>query len=210
VRRRAYRRFHRWIGLASVFGRAPDAPTVVGADPAVPQRLLRASPFLLEESRDGGATWRELSCGLAPANPVRCVFAAERPGTVWLLGATELLVSHDGGIVWETVPLPDGITWDAPARDMALPTAAAPVLTSDRRAWRRGADDGEWRVLWHHPPTRADGFRLWFHRLHTGRWGPPLVARLHDLAAYVVLLAVISGLLLYVRRNRRPGNGPPA
>lgn len=185
-----------WLGRKA----APAA--VVSADPFVPGRLLRAAPFLLEESLDDGATWRDLPCGLVPAAPVALRHDPADSGVVWLLGTTELLVARDGGVVWTPVALPAAVGFDEPARDLALPRGGAPLLTSDRHGWRRIGDD--WREQWHAPPTQADALHRWVRRLHTGHWGPPLIARLYDAAALIVLATLVTGIALFRRRN---GNG---
>jgi len=183
-------------------GRSTPPATVVAADPFVPGRLLRAAPFLLEESLDDGATWRDLPCGLVPPVPVALRHDPADSGVVWLLGTTELLVARDGGVVWTPVALPAAVGFDEPARDLALPRNGAPLLTSDHHGWRRDGDT--WREQWHVAPTRADELHRWVRRLHTGHWGPPLIARLHDLVALIVLVTLASGIALFRRIN---GNG---
>ena len=225
-RRSGRRRFHRMTGLASAlalvvltatglgllhpewFGKAADNASVVAADPFVAGRLLRAAPFYLEESRDGGATWRELPFRMAPNEPVALAFAAGDSGTVWLLGATELMVSRDGGAVWEPVELPEAVSFDEPARDLALPAAGEPLVVTDHHGWhhrrKQAGEPATWRELWHHPPTGADRVRAWMRRLHNGHWGPAVIGRVYDLVAVITLLVIVSGVVLLGRRN---GNG---
>ena len=184
------------------FGPAAGSASVVAADPFVSGRLLRASPFLVEESVDDGASWRDLPCGLAPADPVALRCDPSDSGVVWLLGATELLVADDGGVVWTRVELPAAVGFDEPARDLALPSGGLPLLTTDHGAWRHA--DGAWHEQWRVPPSPQDGWRRWMRRLHTGHWGSPLIARLHDGVAVILLVVLVSGLVLLRRRN---GNG---
>ena len=183
-------------------GRAVKPASVVVADPFAPGRLLRASPFLVEESSDDGASWRDLPCGLAPAAPVALRCDPADSGVVWLLGTTELLRADDGGIVWTPVEPPGAVGFDEPIRDLALPPGGAPLLTTDHHAWRR--IDGAWHEQWHVPPPRTDAWRRWVRRLHTGHWGSPLIARLHDGMAVILLVMLVSGLMLLRRHN---GNG---
>jgi uncharacterized iron-regulated membrane protein len=187
----------------SWWGRSAEPPTVAAADPGAEGRLLRAAPFLLEESLDGGATWRDLPAMLAPAHPVALVFAPASVGTVWLLGGLELAVSSDGGRVWSAVDLPLQVTRDNPALDLAVTPAGEPLVVSRTGAWHRRGDT--WVEAWSAPAQRGDGIRTWLHRLHTGRWGPAWVVRLYDLGAFVGLLVVVTGLVL-VRRRRRRGS----
>ncbi len=185
----------------SWWGRSAEPPTVAAADPAAAGRLLRAAPFLLEESLDGGATWRDLPAMLAPARPVALVFAPASTGAVWLLGGLELAVSDDGGRIWSAVDLPPEVTRDNPALDLAVMPAGEVLVVTRSGGWQRL--DGAWSEAWSVPAQRGDGIRTWMHRLHTGRWGPAWVVRFYDLGAAVGLLAVATGLVLVRRRRRR-------
>ncbi|MBE0567303.1 MAG: hypothetical protein IH621_15195, partial [Krumholzibacteria bacterium] len=156
------------------FGRGALAPRAVAADPGDPARLLRASTSLLEESRDGGATWRELPLLLAPDRPLALAFAPVG-GEVWCLGESELLVSRDGGAVWAPVDLPAGIGPAEPPVGLAVPVAGRPVVTTEFGAWSGEREPGSWRPLWRFTPTAGDRLRAWARRLHAGRWGPPAV-----------------------------------
>lgn len=187
-------------------GRSALGPQAVGADPGDPGRLLRASPFLLEESRDAGAAWRELPLPLVPARPVALVFAPGGGG-VWLLGETELLVSRDGGAVWAPVDLPAGIGPAEPAVALTVGAAGLPVVATAHGAWAQDGPAGAWRPLWRFPPTTGDRLREWARRLHAGRWGPPAVLRVYDGAALLFLVVVASGLVLGWRRHLRRRRG---
>lgn len=219
--RTAMRHGHRTVGLAAGLGlvvlsitglvlmhpewlgRDAGPASVVGADPWRAGRLLRAAPFVVEESLDGGASWRELPLHTAPAEPTTLVFAPRDSGVVWLLGAVELIVSHDGGAVWRMVDLPAAVGFDEPARDLALPAAAAPLLTTDHHGWR--LEDGAWHMLWHRPPTRSERWGATVRRLHNGHWGWSGMLRLYDVMAVALVLVVITGLGVAGRRNGRNG-----
>ncbi|MFO7610231.1 MAG: hypothetical protein R6X35_13770 [Candidatus Krumholzibacteriia bacterium] len=187
-------------------GRGALGPQAVGADPGDRGRLLRASPFLLEESRDGGASWRDLPLLLAPARPVALAFTPGG-GEVWLLGQAELLVSRDGGAVWAPVELPVGIGHAEPAVALTVTAAGRPVVATGHGAWAQAGPAGTWQPLWRFPPTAGDRLRSWARRLHTGRWGPPAVMRIYDGAALLFLVVVASGLVLGWRRRARRRRG---
>jgi len=181
--------------------------TVVAADPVADDRLLRAAPFRLEESRDGGSTWQELPLRLAPSEPVALVFASGNCGTAGLLGTTELLVSRDGGAVWEAVALPGAVSINEPARGLAVSAASTFLVTTDHHAWVREAGSDDWREIWSHPSTRSERVRIWTRRLHTGHWGPAFMVRAYGMLAFAILLVIVSGTALAGRRNGRNGNG---
>jgi hypothetical protein len=184
-------------------GRGAMPPRVVAASSGAPERLLRASPALLEESRDGGRTWLELPLPFAPDRPVALAFAPVDTGSVWLLGETELLHSADGGGVWERRDLPAGITHDDPPLALAITADGRPLVVTTTGAWLDEAPDGAWRALWRVEPTRGDRLRLWARRLHAGHWGPSFTPRLYDIGALLFTAVVVSGLFLGLRRRKR-------
>jgi hypothetical protein len=183
------------------FGRGALPPRALAADPGDPDRLLRASSALLEESRDGGLTWRDLPLLLAPAAPVALAFAPAGV-EVWLLGERELLRSADGGRVWEPVALPEAVGGDEPALALTVAADGSPLVASAHGAWRR-LPAGGWGEVWRVEPTAGDRLRHWIRRLHTGRWGGAAVLRLYDAGVILGLVVVVSGLVLAWRRSRR-------
>lgn len=184
-------------------GRGALPPRVVAADPADPQRLLRASAALLEESPDGGATWRELPLPAAPDLPVALVFAAPPARGAWLLGATELLASDDGGAVWERRELPPRLGRDEPPVSLAVTADGRPLVATAHGAWLGDAGATRWTSLWRVEPTRGDRLRAAVRRLHSGHWGLPLMPRLYDAGALLFLVVLATGVLLGLRGRRR-------
>ena len=184
-------------------GRGALPPRVAAADPANPLRLLRASPSLLEESRDGGATWRELPLSAAPDAPLALVFAPPPGRGAWLLGATELLVSTDGGTVWDRRELPPRLGLDEPPVGLAATAEGCPLVVSSYGAWLGDADGARWTSLWHVEPTRGDRWRDAARRLHAGHWGLPIMPRLYDLSTLLFVVVLVTGLALGLRTRRR-------
>ena len=188
-------------------GRGALAPRAVAADPGQPQRLLRAAPSLLEESRDGGRTWHDLPLQQAPDRPVAMAFAPVPETGVWLLGAGELLHSSDGGAVWAPVPLPADLGGGESPVALTVAAGGFPVVATAHGAWIGGDEPGSWRELWRFAPSRGDRLREQVRHLHTGHWGPPAVVRVYDLGAMLFVVVVLSGLALgwwRRRRRRRP------
>lgn len=185
-----------WLGRGSL------PPRVVAADPGTPGRLLRASPALLEESRDGGGSWLELPLPFAPDQPVALAFAPAAAGSVWLLGQTELMVSRDGGGVWERRDLPPVVNRDDPPLALTITAEGRPLVVTTQSAWLGDAGNDAWRALWRVEPTRGDRLRLWARRLHAGHYGPSLTPRLYDIGALLFIAVVVSGLALGLRRRK--------
>jgi len=182
------------------FGHPGQRAIVLSADPNTGDRLLRATPALLEVSTDGGDTWQDLPLSAAPDHPVRLVFG-DVPGEVWLLGGTELLVSRDGGRIWEDVGLPPDLGPQQPATDLTF-QGGYPLVAGRSGAWYQTVDGG-WENLWTTPASRGDNARAWLYRLHTGHWGGGLVPRLYDLVAVATAILVVTGLIMGARRARR-------
>lgn len=187
-------------------GRGALPPQVVAADPADPLRLLRAAPALLEESRDGGVTWRELPLPAAPDAPVALAITPGPGRRAWLLGAGELLMSDDGGLVWDRGELPPLAGPDDPPLGLAVTADGRPVVATAYGAWVGewlGADGGtRWTSLWRVEPTRGDRLRHAVRRLHSGHWGLPVMPRLYDAAALLFLVVLATGVALGLRARR--------
>lgn len=188
-------------------GRGALPPQVVAADPDDPLRLLRAAPALLEESRDGGVTWRELPLPAAPDAPVALAIAPGAARRAWLLGASELLVSDDGGAVWDRSELPPLAGPDDPPLGLAVTADGRPVVATAYGAWlgdRLGDGGGgtRWTSLWRVEPTRGDRLRQAVRRLHSGHWGVPVMPRLYDIASLLFLVVLATGVALGFRARR--------
>lgn len=183
-------------------GRGALPPGVVAADPADADRLLRASPALVEVSRDGGATWEELPLPAAPDLPVALAFAPAPSRGVWLLGATELLASNDGGAVWDRRELPPLAGRDEPPIALAVTAAGLPLVATAHGAWLGDAEGARWTSLWRVEPTRGDRLRAAIRRLHSGHWGLPFMPRLYDAGALLFVVVLVTGIALGLRFRR--------
>jgi hypothetical protein len=184
-------------------GRGAMPPRVLAADPVDPQRLLRASAALLEESRDGGATWSELPLPAAPDLPLALVFASPPARGAWLLGVTELLASNDGGAVWDRRDLPPRPGREDPPLGLAVTADGRPLVVTAYGAWVGDIDGESWTSLWQIEPTRGDRLRDLVRRLHAGHWGLPFMPRLYDLGTLLFVVVLVTGLVLGLRARKR-------
>lgn len=186
-----------------VLGGAPDGPVLVAADPLRPGHVLRASPFLLERSGDGGATWRDAPLAMAPARPRRLAEGGD-DRSLWLLGAGDLLVSTDGGMIWQERSLPAEVRRLGDARDLAPRDAETAVLLAGSGAWRTDDGGATWSALWR-DDARGGPYDL-VHRLHTGYWATGIMPWVYDVAAAALAGLTVTGLALAMPRRRRgPG-----
>jgi len=183
-------------------GRGALPPSVVAANPGDARHLLRASPALVEESRDGGLAWHDLPLPAAPDRPLALVFAPGDEGSVWLLGLTELLVSRDGGGVWERLDLPPGLSHDESPLALTITADERPLVASAYGAWLGDEQAAAWSVLWRVEPTRGDRLRDWARRLHSGHWGLPATAAAYDIGALLFVTVLATGVALGARRRK--------
>jgi hypothetical protein len=214
---RVHRRWHRDTGLVAaavvllvtvtgvllhhpqVLGGKADGPALVAADPVRDGQVLRVSPFLLERSADGGITWSESPLALVPARPRRLA-AGAGDRSLWLLGDAQLLVSTDGGMIWEERALPGPVFQAGDARDIAPTNAGEAVLLAASGAWRTDDGGATWTPLWE---AGAGNAYALVHRLHTGHWATGAMPWIYDAAAVALVALTVTGLALAIPRRRR-------
>ena len=79
---------------------APDVHSLL-IDPTNPDRILFGAHSGLQESLDGGFTWR--SGTLVNADAMSMAVCPEEPATLYVAGHDVFLVSRDGGETWQPV-----------------------------------------------------------------------------------------------------------
>jgi len=220
---RALVRAHKLMGLAAglvvltvtttgllllhpgLLGPPDNSPAAYAADPGRPGHWLRGGELGLDISDDDGRTWREAPMLRPPDGVVRLAFGPD--GAAWALGRDILLVSRDGGAIWERVDLPpaSGAIWRDPV-DLVVAADRVDVVT--RGGLIRSEDAGRtWTVTaWADPPPDR-GLRGWIHDLHTG-WAFGRTGRDVVTAGSIALLIItLSGFLLSSVGRRRKRNG---
>lgn len=213
------RQGHRWVGgLAALIllvaavsgfllqhpswlGPVPNPTLAVAADPAVPGRLLRGTHWGVEESRDGGRTWREIEMLAPPTDVVRIVFAPDDPRAVYALGRDALVFSGDGGRIWREVAVTAaGLEPGASFLDLGVaPGNSLQLLTAGGLA---GSSDGGRTWEWRSFANVAQGrdWRRIVHDLHTGQILGSAGRRITEIGAVALLFITVTGLVL-LRRN---------
>jgi len=214
--------WHRWLGaVAAVFllvgagtgfllqhpdwlGPRDSTAEALAVDPSDPDRWLRGFRWGVEESTDGGATWRELPMLVPPEKVRRIHFVPGGNGRVFALSPDLLVTSADGGRVWEEIRF---------ARKVLEPgTLLRDVAAKVDGTWLVLAEDGllvskdrgaTWIRTGQPATTGGTDWRQFVHDLHTGHvFGAP-GRRVAEFSALAAIFLTLSGLFMMTRRNGR-------
>ena len=214
------RRSHRWLGWAVSLllvavagsgillqhprwlGPVANPPLSLAVDPDNGARLLRGTHWGVEVSEDGGHHWQEVPMLAAPTDVRRILFAPGGAGAVYAVGNHTVVVSRDGGRIWQDVAGPADDRAPA-ARYLDLTVSAAGelhLLTTAGQYRKHG--DGDWLAIGGPSPAGRNA-RQWLHDLHTGHmWGPPGRVVV-EAGAWALVVLVVTGLVLQRRVERR-------
>ena len=214
------RKLHRQISLAialivislSVTGFLLNHPGLLGApaertlalvvNPSDPDYLLRGTRSSLYASYDAGKSWDEVPMLFPAEKPVDIAYASGSSDIVYVvLQDLGLIRSYDGGVVWERVPIgfvpvAEGIRLDkiavTSAEHLSLWTSHGLHLSEDKgKSWRR---------IGQHAAEGYDWYAL-IHQLHTGYFFGAWFVYVHDFAAWGLIALVVSGLIIWRKRN---------
>jgi hypothetical protein len=192
-----------------LLGPAPVEMTAFHALSGEEGHYLRGTSLGLEASLDGGGTWREVPM-LMPPGPVRRIVAdRDRPEVIFVLGRDGLVMSRDGGRIWE--PMDPGAPLDhswMQLVDLTLRADGNVDLITRGGFWRTMDGGQTWRAHAVTPPSRSSGMRGLIHDLHTGYiWNRSGSWMVTAGAVALVLLVITGALLTLVSGNRRPRRG---
>jgi len=210
---------HRWLGAVSAvflllaavtgfllqhpqwLGPEPDIRLALAADPSDPDRLLRGTHWGVEKSGDGGETWTEVPMLLPPTDVVRILYSPTDARVVVALGRDALVISRDGGTVWEDIPV------DAAAaqpglvfRDVALGPGGRLTLLTDGGLLTRAHDGDPWRWVERVEDRPGADWRRLVHDLHTGHLAGAAGRKLSEFGALALVMIILTGMVL-LRRN---------
>jgi photosystem II stability/assembly factor-like uncharacterized protein len=95
--------------------------TSLAAEPTTPTTLWVITTVGLFRSGDGGSSWSQVDPGLS-GSLLSVVADPDRPGTVYVVGSSansssSLLVTHDSGATWQTLPVPGNASFSNVALD---------------------------------------------------------------------------------------------
>ena len=212
---------HRWVGVAATavllvtsatgillmhpswLGPPANPPLTVTVDPLDPGRLLRGTHWGVELSDDAGGTWREIPMLAPPTDVVRIIFSPDDPMVVHALGADALVVSRDGGRIWQDIPV--GISdpgWQATFLDLAVAPGGALHLLTDEGLLTSRDDGKSWDWTGPRDVPRTRDWRRFVHDLHTGQLAGAVGRRVVEIGALALLFITVTGVVLF-RRNGR-------
>jgi hypothetical protein len=216
---------HRWVGIVAAavllvtsatgillqhpswLGPPVNPPLTVTVDPLDSRRMFRGTHWGVELSEDAGGTWREIPMLAPPTDVVRIIFTPDDPVVVHALGADALVVSRDGGRIWQDIPV--GISdpgWRATFLDLAVAPGGALHLLTDEGLLTSRDEGKSWEWTGDRDQSRTRDWRRFVHDLHTGHLAGALGRRIVEFGALALLFITVSGVVLF-RRNGRSMRG---
>lgn len=219
--RRQVRWLHKWLGLlvalivlaSGVTGLLLLNPqwlgveelrvTAVLAHPEHPEIQYRGTNFGLEISRNGGLSWAEVPMLMSPGEIHQIMWNPQSANQIFCLGAEGLVVSNDGGRIWETMSPPSDVegAWSG-FQGLSWSSREKIIIATRSSLWSFSFSEGQWAVQPWEDISAGVGPRQWVHDLHTGRiWGP-VGNIILTWGTAVLILVTLSGLYLgLARRN---------
>ena len=210
---------HRWVGsVAAIFllvagttgfllqhptwlGPVPNPPSAVAVDPADSGRLLRGTHWGVDESRDGGQTWRELNMLAPPTDVARIIFSPDNPQVVFALGRDALVRSDDGGRIWRDISISaTGLEPGTAFLDLGVGPGGLLRLLTDRGLVSSSDGGLTWTGEGLRDGDSSTNLRTLIHDLHTGHFLGSTGRRLVEFGALALLFITVTGLVL-LRRN---------
>lgn len=217
------RNLHRQVGIAvslvalslAATGFLLNHPGLLGApvertlslavNPADPNHLLRGTRSSLYASLDSGLSWDEVPMLFPAENVVDITYATAPRDVVYVVLQDDGLIrSYDGGFVWERVPIGfvpvvEGIRLDRIAvsaeERLSLWTSNGLFQSVDKgTSWLKVGDSAVEGFDWY----------VFVHQLHTGYYFGPWFVYVHDFGAWGIMGLVISGLVIWRKRNGKP------
>lgn len=181
----------------------------LAANPSDPNHLLRGTRSALYASLDAGQSWDEVPMLFPAEKVVDITYAAADEDVVYVVLQDDGLIrSYDGGFVWERVPIGfvpvvEGIRLDRIAvssgEGLSLWTSNGLFQSGDKgTSWRRVGDAAVERFDWY----------AFVHQLHTGYYFGPWFVYVHDFGAWGLMGLVVSGLLIWRKKNGKSRRDP--
>ena len=182
-------------------GEVASEPMSVAVDPLDSSHLMQGTHWGVEVSNDGGLHWREVAM-LTPPTDVRRLLFGPVAGQIYAMGATSLVMSSDGGHIWQDVPGPQSEkVWTAQFLDLTCQADGGLALLTSVGLYCREAGGG-WSLVGS-PLVKQSSLGQWVHDVHTGHVFGRVGRRIAEAGAWMMLLLTASGLVLYRRVRKR-------
>jgi len=221
-----YRLLHQWVGLASsavlvvlaisgfflihpgLLGGPMESTLALAVNPNDADHMLRGTLSGLYRSVDGGANWEEVPMLFHAEKVTDIVYAPDDADRVYVvMEDLGLIVSRDGGVVWESVQL--GFVPVAEGVRLGRLTAGrgGRIVLATSGGWLKSGDGGKvWRPLGDATEPGRD-LRTLIHQLHTGYFFGSGFYVVYDAAALGTVLLAVTGLVIRRRRSNQRNSG---
>jgi hypothetical protein len=139
----------------------------------------------------------------APTDVVAIDFAPDDSLLVYALGTRSLVLSRDGGQVWQDMAVDPGALWqDAVFRDLTVGSGGQVHLLTDVGLLESPDGGGEWKPIGSGGENEARDWYRFVHDLHTGHLVGTVGRRITEAGALAMVFLTVTGVLLYKRNGR--------
>jgi hypothetical protein len=126
---------------------------------------------------------------------------------VHALGGDALVVSRNGGRIWQDIPVGTSDPgWRATFIDLAVAPGGVLHLLTDEGLLTSRDDGKSWDWTGPRDQSRTRDWRRFVHDLHTGHLAGAVGRRIVEIGALALLFITVSGVILF-RRNGRSQRG---
>ena len=170
---------------------------VMAVDPGNSLKFYMARKDGLYRSLDAGANWEEVPILYPPQEVVAISFSPRGSDEIYLLERWgRILVSKDGGQVWNGIPLPfDPQSLGIECKTISV-NSSGMILVLTSHGWISSGDGGR---TWETKYLKKDARPL--HRLiltiHNGYFFGPSFVWIYDFSAVALFVLIVSGLVLW-------------
>jgi hypothetical protein len=173
-----------------------DEATALAADPKVPSRIYEGKKDGLFVSGDTGRTWNDVPMLYPPQNVADIRFSNDGKEIYVVEKWGRVILSKDGGKIWENIALPFDPQVEGVELKSATPGAGGSLCLFTSHGWLLSKDGGKsWDA------SRFDKRARPLHRLiltvHNGYFFGPKFVWLYDFSALALLVLIVSGIVLW-------------
>jgi len=171
-------------------------PTAMAADPKVGSRIFEGKKDGLFVSGDAGVTWDEVPMLYPPQNVADIRFSGDGKEIYVVEKWGRVILSKDGGRIWENIPLPFDAQADGVELMSATPGPAGGLCLFTSHGWLLSKDGGKsWDAS--RFDKKAHPLRRLILTIHNGYFFGPKFVWLYDFSALALLILIVSGFVLW-------------